>query len=72
MGSKQPTRPTPEEQAAFRGVRPPPPPPMGRGVFPVAPDPWTLVGARFVPDDQGGHILFNGKIWRPEAVRGNI
>lgn len=22
--------------------------------------------ARFVPDDQGGHIEFAGKIWRPE------
>lgn len=20
---------------------------------------------KFVPDDQGGHIEFNGKIWRP-------
>lgn len=24
-----------------------------------------LEEARFVPDEQGGHISFNGKVWRP-------
>lgn len=23
-----------------------------------------IAGAKFIPDEQGGHILFNGKIWR--------
>lgn len=25
----------------------------------------TLIGLRFIPDEQGGHIELAGKIWRP-------
>lgn len=25
------------------------------------------VRARFVPDNQGGHLNWNGKVWRPES-----
>lgn len=26
-----------------------------------------LADAEFIPDDHGGHIKYEGKVWRPEA-----
>lgn len=59
MGSKAPEPPPKEGPPRWPDGRPivPPPPKRDsffRGDVPV-----------FVPDGQGGHIVFCGKVWRP-------